>query len=121
MQNKEKLWQIIIKKEYEGNEEFLIKYILYSKYFKPELTEDAHSLLEQFYVSMGKTGVSGLHRKLDSLIRLTIATAKLKLKNTADANDAQEVISFYNDILKNFNHAVHLSKNPRDLTYDFIR
>ena len=97
------------------------KYLLYSKILKPELTEEAHTALVQFYVSIGKIGVSGLPRKLDSLTRLAIATAKLKLKNIADANDAQEVIKFYNDILKNFNQAIHLSKNPRDLTYDLIR
>jgi replicative DNA helicase Mcm len=106
---------------YEGNEEFIIKYLLYSRGFKPELTEEAHSLLEQFYIRMGKSGVSGLPRKLDSLMRLTIATAKLKLKSIADAQDAQEVISFYNDILKNFNQAVFISKNPRDLSFDLIR
>ena len=106
---------------YEGNEEFIKKYLLHARTFKPELTDEAHFLLKNFYINMGKAGISGLARKLDALIRITIATAKLKLKDVADVEDAQEAMLFYNDILKDFNQASTLSANPRDLAYEEIR
>jgi replicative DNA helicase Mcm len=91
---------------YDGNEEFIKKYLLYARSFKPELTEEAYSLLKSFFINMGKAGISGLPRKLDSLIRITSAIAKLKLKNTADIDDAQEAILFYNTILNNLNSKI---------------
>ncbi len=106
---------------YEGNEEFIKKYLLHARTFKPELTDEAHSLLNNFYINMGKAGISGLPRKLDSLLRITIAIAKLKLKDVADVYDAQEAMLFYNDILKDFNQTAALAANPRDLAYEEIR
>lgn len=106
---------------YNGNEDFLKKHLLYARTLKVDLDEQAYSLLTKFFINMGKVGVSGLPRKLDSLIRITIAIAKIKLKNIADIDDAQQAIQFYNEILKNFNQAAELVKNPRDITYEEIR
>ncbi len=106
---------------YKENEEFIKKYLLYARTFKPELTEQAHCILKNFCINMGKAGLSGLPRKLDTLIRLPIATAKLKLKDVADEVDAQEAMLFYNDILKDFNQVAVLTTNPRDLAYEGIR
>ena len=70
---------------------------------------------------MGKVGISGLPRRLDSLMRITISIAKLKLKTIADVDDAEEAIIFYNEGLDDFNQAVKLCDNPRDITYQEIR
>ena len=59
---------------------------------------------------MGKAGISGLPRKLDSLIRITIAFAKLKLKSIADMEDAREAMLFFNEGLKYFNQTSELLK-----------
>ncbi len=106
---------------YEGNEDFLVKYILYARSLKPIVSERAYFLLKEFYINMGKSGITGLPRKLDSLLRITISIAKLKLKNVADVEDAQQVMLFYNDILKDFNQASVLATNPRDFAYGEIR
>ncbi len=106
---------------YEGNEEFIKKYIAYARTFKPVLTNDAYSLLKEFYINMGYSGISGLPRKFDSLIRITVAIAKLKLKNTADLDDAEEAMMFYNKQLEYFNWATRLATHPRDIAYSKIK
>ncbi len=107
--------------KYEGNEDFLQKYLYYCKRLKPELSQEAQKKINEFYIEMGKVGISGLPRRLDSLLRITISIAKLKLKTEADTDDAQEAITFYNEGLDDFNQAVKLSDNPRDIAYQEIR
>ncbi|MGD9674010.1 MAG: hypothetical protein AB7U98_11095 [Candidatus Nitrosocosmicus sp.] len=106
---------------YEGNEEFVRKYILYARNFKPVLSSDAFSLLKEYFINMGYAGVSGLARKFDSLIRITLAIAKLKLKDIADVDDAEEAMLFYNEGLKYFNLATQLVTRPRDGAYLAIK
>ena len=106
---------------YDGDEDLLKKYLSYVRTLKVDLDDEAYSMLTKFYINMGKVEVSGLPRKLDSLIRITLAIAKIKLKNNADIDDAQEAVQFYNEILKNFNQAAELVRNPRDLTYEEIK
>ena len=106
---------------YDGDEDLLKKYLSYARTLKVDLDDEAYSMLTKFYINMGKVGVSGLPRKLDSLIRITLAIAKIKLKNIADIDDAQEAVQFYNEILKNFNQVQNQSRNPRDLTYEEIK
>jgi hypothetical protein len=102
---------------YEGNEEFIAKYIAFARTFKPVLTNDAYSFIKEFYINMGYSGISGLPRKFDSLIRITIAIAKLKLKNTADVDEAEEAVIFYNKRLEYFNSATRLATHPRDKAF----
>lgn len=106
---------------YEGNEEFIRKYILYARNFKPVLSSDAFSLLKEYFINMGYAGISGLARKFDSLIRITLAIAKLKLKDTAEVDDAEEAMMFYNEGLKYFNLATQLVTRPRDRSYLAIK
>lgn len=106
---------------YEGNEEFIRKYILYARNFKPVLTHDAFSLLKEYFMNMGYAGVSGLARKFDSLVRITLAIAKLKLKNIAEIDDAEEAMMFYNEGLKYFNLVTQLVPRPRDRSFLAIK
>jgi len=101
---------------YEGNEEFIRKYIAFARTFKPILTNEAYSFLKEFYINMGTSGISGLPRKFDTLIRMTVAIAKLKLKNTADVDEAEEAVIFYNKRLEYFNLTTRLATHPRDIT-----
>ncbi|MDF0682295.1 MAG: hypothetical protein P0116_15160, partial [Candidatus Nitrosocosmicus sp.] len=107
--------------KYEGNEDFLQKYLYYCKRLKPEIHQEAQKKINEFYIEMGKVGISGLPRRLDSLMRITISIAKLKLKSIADVDDAEEAITFYNEGLDDFNQAVKLADNPRDIAYQEIR
>jgi replicative DNA helicase Mcm len=106
---------------YDGNEEFIRKYILHTRNFKPVLTSDAFSLLKEYFINMGYAGISGLARKFDSLLRITLAIAKLKLKNMAEIDDAEEAMMFYNEGLKSFNLATQLVTRPRDRSFLAIK
>ncbi len=88
---------------------------------RPPINQEAQKKINEFYIEMGKVGISGLPRRLDSLMRITMSIAKLNLKTEADVNDAEEAITFYNEGLDDFNQAVKLSDNPRDIAYQEIR
>jgi DNA replicative helicase MCM subunit Mcm2 (Cdc46/Mcm family) len=60
----------------------------------------------------------GSNRTLDTLFRLSKAIARLKLKNVVDGNDARETIEFYNVVLQQYQRAVSIPSNPRDVTYN---
>ncbi len=90
---------------YDGNDEFIKKYLLYAKTFEPDLTEVAYNVLQSSIINMGKAGISDLSRKLDSLIRITVAIAKLKLKAVAEVEDAEEAALFYSDTLRHFSQS----------------
>jgi hypothetical protein len=117
VEEKKKVSENYEKGLYEGNEEFIRKYIAFARTLKPVLTNDAYSFLKEFYINMGYSGISGLPRKFDSLIRITVAIAKLKLKNTADVDEAEEAIIFYNKRLEYFNSAAGLATHPRDKAF----
>jgi DNA replicative helicase MCM subunit Mcm2 (Cdc46/Mcm family)/DNA polymerase elongation subunit (family B) len=120
-QKKEIIAKNFVNDEYEGDEEFLKKYVYYCKSLRPVLSQDAQKRINDYYIEMGKVGISGLPRRLDSLMRITVSIAKLKLKSIADEDDAQEAIVFYNEGLDDFNQAVKLSDNPRDIAYQEIK
>lgn len=77
------------------------KYIAYAKMKCPsiQLSEDAKKMLKEFYVDMrNKNLTEGSHavaitlRQFEALIRLAQASAKIKLKDYADQEDAQRAI-----------------------------
>jgi replicative DNA helicase Mcm len=120
-ERKNAISQDFVNGKYEGNEDFLQKYLYYCKRLKPVINQEAQKKINDYYIEMGKVGISGLPRRLDSLMRITISIAKLKLKLIADVYDAQEAITFYNEGLDDFNQAVKLSDNPGDIAYQEIR
>jgi hypothetical protein len=53
---------------------------------------------------------------------LAKAVARLKLKEIVDEGDAKDAMSFYNVMLLNFQKAVNVSTNPKDIAYhEFIK
>lgn len=78
--------------------QLLRKYIAYArKYVSPTLSEDASSILKQFYLDLRKKHHTAdstpvTTRQLESLIRLTEARAKLELRENATAYDALDVV-----------------------------
>lgn len=93
--------------------EILRKYIGYARAnCKPELTKEAAKKLEEFYVNLrakasGKeTGEEGpipiTLRQYEGLIRLTEASAKVKLKDKATEEDAQRAIEIMKFSLRQF-------------------
>ena len=81
----------------EITDEFLTKYIMYARQFRPIIGKDAKKILVDFYVKMReigeKKGIKAITtRQFESLLRISEAIAKAKLKNVVDKEDAEEAI-----------------------------
>ena len=85
--------------DYEIEPELLRKYIAYArKNVNPRLTEEANEVLKQFYVTTRnsnpeeQSAVPITARQLEAIIRLAEASAKVKLKETVDREDADKAV-----------------------------
>lgn len=85
----------------------LRKYIAYARqYVRPRLSIEAENVLEEFYLSMrerqGKIGnIPIFFRTLEGLIRLTLARAKVDLREIASEDDALEVVQIMKETINN--------------------
>ena len=84
---------------YEIEPELLRKYIAYArKNVNPRLTDEANTVLKEFYVSTRNSGqdeegpVPITARQLEAIIRLAEASAKIRLKETVDKEDAEKAV-----------------------------
>ncbi|MBX7076199.1 MAG: minichromosome maintenance protein MCM [Methanobacteriaceae archaeon] len=84
---------------YEIEPELLRKYIAYArKNANPQLTEGANKVLEEFYVSMRSGAIDEeapvpiTARQLEAIIRLAEASAKIRLKEFVEPEDAEKAI-----------------------------
>ena len=85
--------------DYEIEPELLRKYIAYArKNVHPKLTDEANTVLKEFYVSTRNSNteeqapVPITARQLEAIIRLSEASAKIKLKDTVDKEDAEKAV-----------------------------
>lgn len=85
---------------FEIEPELLRKYIAYARIkTNPVLSDEAMKVLEEFYVSMRSSAVDEdspvpiTARQLEAVIRLSEASAKIKLKDTVEAEDAKRAIT----------------------------
>ncbi len=82
----------------------LRKYIAYTKRVNPVLSEDASKRIKEFYLQMRSMSQEGTiaitARQLETLIRLTLARARLLLKPVADAEDAERAIALVRKMLE---------------------
>jgi MoxR-like ATPase len=95
-------------------DEFITKYLIYAKRFNPTISDEAETILNEYYIAIARTVDSP--RVRDTLFRAARMTARLKLKNVVDAEDALEVCQFYNVILNEHDQVVNIPANPRDVT-----
>jgi len=79
--------------------DFLRKYVAYAqRNCYPTMTEDAKSAIQQYYVDLRTTGddedapVPVTARKLEALVRLSEASARVRLSDTVEESDAQRAI-----------------------------
>jgi replicative DNA helicase Mcm len=93
--------------DYEIEPELLRKYIAYArKNVNPKLTDEANTVLKEFYVSTRNSNteeqapVPITARQLEAIIRLAEASAKIKLKDTVDKEDAQKAVELQLACLK---------------------
>ena len=92
---------------YEIEPELLRKYIAYArKNCNPQLTDGANKVLEEFYVTMRSGAIDEdspvpiTARQLEAVIRLAEASAKIKLKEYVEAEDAHKAIKLQQICLK---------------------
>ena len=85
--------------DYEIEPELLRKYIAYArKNVNPRLTEEANEVLKEFYVSTRnsnpeeQSAVPITARQLEAIIRLAEASAKVKLKDKVEKEDAEKAV-----------------------------
>ena len=85
--------------DYEIEPELLRKYIAYArKNVNPQLTDEANQILKEFYVSTRNSNpeeqgaVPITARQLEALIRLAEASAKIKLKDKVEREDAEQAV-----------------------------
>jgi len=95
-----------IEKEFipEFDKEFLRKYIAHAKTKTPVMTEKAIEKLEDFYLQLRDTGsddsIPVTARQLESLVRLSEASARAHLREQVTLEDAERAISVTNHFLK---------------------
>jgi len=87
--------------------EFLRKYIAYAKRScYPTMTEEAKEAIRKFYVDLRAQGESEdapvpvTARKLEALVRLAEASARVRLSDTVEEEDADRVIEIIRSSLK---------------------
>lgn len=92
---------------YEIEPDLLRKYIAYArKNISPKLTDKANKVLEEFYVSMRSSAVDEdspvpiTARQLEAIIRLAEASAKIRLKEYVDSEDAEKAVKLQKACLR---------------------
>ena len=91
----------------EINSELLWKHLTYAKYnIFPTMTEEAQSEIQEFYVNLRARGsdedaaVPVTARKLEALVRLAEASARIRLSDAVEAEDASRAIDVVRYCLK---------------------
>ncbi len=93
-------------RDYAIEPELMRKYIAYARNIKPVLTDGAMKVLEEFYVSMRNSSTDDdspvpiTARQLEAIIRLSEASAKVKLKDKVEVEDAKQAIKLTTSCLE---------------------
>ncbi|OQD58330.1 replication control MCM [Methanobrevibacter arboriphilus JCM 13429 = DSM 1125] len=107
---------------YEIEPELLRKYIAYArKNIKPKLTDESNKVLEDFYVNMRSGAIDEdapvpiTARQLEAIIRLAEASAKIKLKDFVEEEDAKRAIALQMACLKEVGYDPETGKIDVDM------
>ncbi len=91
--------------------DFFRKFISYAKQFEPRITEESISVIEKFFLSMRSQGrveetktVGIGTRQLEGLVRMTEASAKLRLSDKTNKEDAERAVRLMLSFLKEFGY-----------------
>jgi len=96
--------------------EFLQKYILHAKQYKPKVSEEARHMLNEWFALFEYTNRIS-KRPFETLYNLAFARAKLKFKDVVDIDDAKETIDFYSKVTEDYNSQVERPLDPRDVAF----
>jgi len=85
---------------------FLRKYIAYARRnIRPVLTDDAEAKIKNYYVDLRKKGkgtgaVPITPRQIEGLVRMSESSAKMRLSNVVEGEDAERAINLMDYVLK---------------------
>ncbi|KOX94209.1 minichromosome maintenance protein MCM [Halorubrum tropicale] len=86
--------------------EFIRKYIAYAREIQPVLTPEAEECITEFYVDLRSKGadedapVPISARKLEAIVRLSEASARIRLSDTIELSDAERAVDLVEASLK---------------------
>jgi replicative DNA helicase Mcm len=90
------------------------KYLAYAKQIEPKLTPEAIDILRKYYLQMRNVDSEGMitatPRQLEGLVRLATARARLLLKDSVDAADAERAIYLVSQMLETVGIDVNTGK-----------
>jgi replicative DNA helicase Mcm len=90
------------------------KYLAYAKQIEPKLTPEAIDILRKYYLQMRNVDSEGMitatPRQLEGLVRLATARARLLLKDSVDAQDAERAIYLVSQMLETVGIDVNTGK-----------
>ena len=102
------------------DKEFIRRYIAYAKQnIKPKLTEAAIELLQNYYVdarAISNESIALTPRQLEATIRLSEASAKLRLSKKVTVDDATRAIEIVNQFLR----AISIDRETGQIDIDVI-
>jgi DNA replicative helicase MCM subunit Mcm2 (Cdc46/Mcm family) len=98
---------------------FLIKYLQQARELEPILNPSCKNQIKYYYFSLKKSnpGMSS-NRVLETLIRLSKAIAKLKLKQVIDEEDVNDAIEFYNALISKYAESSITPSEPDKYAYE---
>ncbi len=100
---------------------FLQKYLEHARKINPEISPEANKMIKQYYIDLSKSSNphSESKRKLETIIRLCKAVAKLNLKDTVESEDVIHATRFYNAVIYNYSGSkATIPKDPIKMTVE---
>jgi replicative DNA helicase Mcm len=106
----------VLKKSNEIREDydFLRKVIEHAKTFNPQLSEEADVMIIDFWSELDSR-IFPTNRILETIVRVSIAFARLHFSNLVTAEIAKEAIDFLAKMFREFDSAVTVVQDPRDI------
>jgi MCM P-loop domain/MCM AAA-lid domain len=103
----------------QHNYNFLEKFVEYARSINPILTEEARSMLNEYWVKLrNREGLATTNRTLESIHRVAKAFCRLYLSEIVDARIAFETIDFMNKMFEEFYAHLLYVPDPRWVAYD---
>jgi DNA replicative helicase MCM subunit Mcm2 (Cdc46/Mcm family) len=91
----------------------LRKIIKHAKSFEPELSEEAENMIIQCWAGLSNNAFP-TNRIFESMVRLSMAYARLRFSNVVTLEIAKEAIEFLTKLYREFDSSVSIVHDPRD-------
>jgi replicative DNA helicase Mcm len=106
-------------KHIQHNYNFLEKFVEYARTIEPTITEEANSMLNEYWIGLKKKQpLTITNRTLESIHRIAKAFARLYLCDVVDTKIAYQSISFMDKMFSEFYACIDYVPEPRSLAYE---